>query len=231
MKECLDDIQAVADTGSACRIRVNAKGTMSEHLITDLASLEALFGPVAAPSIAKETDYLHPLYARWIENARFALLATSGPDGVDVSPRGDAGSLVRIADDHTLLLPERRGNNRIDSLRNLISNPRVGLLFLIPGVGETLRVRGCAEVCVDPELLESFAVEGKRPICVVRVSVEKVFFQCARSILRSRLWHREEHDTANVPTPGTILAALTQGGIDGQSYDSALPKRQRESLY
>jgi PPOX class probable FMN-dependent enzyme len=204
---------------------------MSDHLITDLPSLEALFGPVAQPSIAKETDYLHPLYARWIEHARFALLATSGPDGVDVSPRGDAGALVRIVDEHTLLLPERRGNNRIDNLRNLVSDPRMSLIFLIPGVGETLRVRGRAEICVDPGLLASFAVEGKRPVCVLRVTVEKVFFQCARSILRARLWHREEHDTATVPTPGTILAALTGGGIDGQHYDSALPQRQRETLY
>jgi PPOX class probable FMN-dependent enzyme len=204
---------------------------MPDHLITDLASLEALFGPVAAPSIAKETDHLHPLYARWIARARFALLATSGAHGLDISPRGDPGPLARIVDEHTLLLPERRGNNRIDSLRNLIADPRISLIFLIPGVGETLRVRGRAEISVDPALLESFAVDGKRPTCVLRVAVDTVFFQCARSILRSRLWHREEHDTANVPTPGTILAALTQGGIDGQSYDSALPKRQRESLY
>ncbi|MFC5481303.1 pyridoxamine 5'-phosphate oxidase family protein [Massilia suwonensis] len=203
---------------------------MSDHLITDLSSLEALFGPVAAPSIAKETDRLHPLYARWIENARFALLATSGPHGVDISPRGDAGALVRIVDEHTLLLPERRGNNRIDSLRNVIADPRVGLLFLIPGIGETMRVRGRAEICVAPDLLDSFAVDGKRPICVLRIAVEKVFFQCARSILRSGLW-REEADTSSVPTPGAMLAALTAGGIDGPAYDSALPKRQRETLY
>jgi PPOX class probable FMN-dependent enzyme len=204
---------------------------MSEHLITDLASLEALFGPVAPPSIAKEADHLHPLYAQWIEHARFGLLATSGPHGLDISPRGDAAPLVRIIDEHTLLLPERRGNNRIDSLRNLIANPRMSLIFLIPGVGETLRVRGRAEICVDPELLASFAVEGKKPMCVLRISVDKVFFQCGRSILRSRLWHVEEHATARVPTPGAVLAALTQGGIDGDTYDRSLPQRQRESLY
>jgi hypothetical protein len=212
-------------------ISIDRQRTMPDHLITDLASLEALFGPVAAPSIAKETNHLHPVYARWIEHARFALLATSGAHGLDISPRGDPGPLARIVDEHTLLLPERRGNNRIDSLRNLIADPRISLIFLIPGVGETLRVRGRAEICIDPDLLASFAVDGKRPTCVLRVAVDKVFFQCARSILRSRLWHRGEHDAANVPTPGTILAALTQGGIDGQSYDSALPERQRDSLY
>ncbi len=204
---------------------------MSDHLITDLASLEALFGAVAAPSIAKETDHLHPIYARWIENARFALLATSGPDGVDVSPRGDAGPLVRIVDPHTLLLPERRGNNRIDSLRNLIHEPRMALIFLIPGVGETVRVRGRARIDVDPALLESFAVDGRQPHCVLRIAVDKVFFQCARSILRSRLWRREEHDISGVPTPGTMLAALTQGGMDGEAYDSVLAQRQRDTLY
>jgi len=204
---------------------------MNGHLITDLAALEALFGQVAQPSIAKETDSLHPVYARWIANARFAILATSGLDGVDVSPRGDAGPLVRIVDEHTLLLPERRGNNRIDSLRKLIADPRVGLIFLIPGVGETLRVRGRAQIDVDPVLLASFAVDGKAPHCVLRIRVEKVFFQCARSILRSRLWHRDEHDTSGVPSPGTILAALTDGGIDSGAYDSALPQRQRDTLY
>lgn len=204
---------------------------MSQHLITDLVALEALFGEVAPPSLAKETDSLHPLYARWIGQARFALLATCGPHGVDVSPRGDAGPLVRIVDEHSLLLPERRGNNRIDSLRNLVADPRVGLLFMIPGVGETLRVRGRAQIDADPELLDSFAMDGKRPHCVLRIAVDKVFFQCARSVLRSRLWHSDEHDTAGVPTPGAMLAALTQGGMDGQAYDRALPQRQRDTLY
>jgi len=204
---------------------------MPDHLITDLAALEALFGPVAAPSVAKETDHLHPLYARWIGQARFALMATSGAQGIDISPRGDAGPLVRIVDEHTLLLPERRGNNRIDSLRNLVLDPRVGLLFLIPNVGETLRVRGRAVVKVEPGLLASFAMDGKLPQCVLQVTVEKVFFQCARSILRSRLWHPEEHDRSAVPTPGAMLDALTGGGIDGASYGSALPQRQRDTLY
>jgi PPOX class probable FMN-dependent enzyme len=204
---------------------------MADHLITELAALEALFGEVAPPSVAKETDSLHPLYARWIAQARFALLATHGLHGPDISPRGDAGSLVRIVDEHTLLLPERRGNNRIDSLRNIVSDPRIALIFMIPGVGETLRVRGRAQISVAPELLESFAIDGKRPHCVLRITVNKVFFQCARAILRSRLWHRDEHDTSEVPTPGTMLAALTQGGCEGAGYVSALPLGRRENLY
>lgn len=204
---------------------------MPEHLITELDALEALFGGVAPPSIAKEADSLHPVYARWIAQSRFALLATNGPHGLDLSPRGDAGPLARIVDAHTLLLPERRGNNRIDSLRNLVNDARVGLLFMIPGVGETLRLRGRAAISVAPELLASFAHEGKPPLCVLRVTGDKVFFQCARSILRSRLWHPGEHDSSGVPTPGTMLAALTRGDIDGVAYDEALPRRQRDTLY
>lgn len=204
---------------------------MPDHLITDLAALEALYGPVAAPSTAKEADHLHPAYARWIAQARFALLATSGEHGPDVSPRGDAGPLVRIVDEHTLLLPERRGNNRIDSLRNVLADARVSLIFLIPGVGEAVRVRGRAAISVDPELLAFFAVDGKAPHCVLRISVDKVFFQCARAILRSRLWHPEEHGREGVPTAGQILAALTDDAIDGAAYDCSLPQRQRDTLY
>lgn len=204
---------------------------MPDHLITDLAALEALYGPVATPSLAKEADHLHPVYARWAAQARFAVLATNGAHGLDLSPRGDADPLLRILDERTVLLPERRGNNRIDSLRNLVADPRMSLMLLIPGVGEALRLRGRAAISVDPALLDSFAVKGQRPHCVLRISVETVFFQCARAVLRSRLWHTGEHDTSGVPTAGQMLAALTQDAIDGAAYDSALPQRQRDTLY
>jgi PPOX class probable FMN-dependent enzyme len=204
---------------------------MTEHLITDLASLEALYGPVAEASIAKETNFLHPIYRSWIETARFAVLATSGPASLDVSPRGDPGQLLRVVDENTILMPERRGNNRIDTLRNIVYDSRIALILLIPGVGETMRISGQALISVAPDLLESFKIEGKPPHCVLQIKVQKVFFQCARAVVRSGLWKTQEHNISQVPTAGSMLASVSRGRIDGQAYDSALPQRLRETLY
>lgn len=198
-------------------------------VIRTLEDLENLFGEVGAPSLQKETDVLPPVYRQWLEAAPFAVLATSGPGGLDASPRGDPAPLVRVTDERTLLLPERRGNNRIDSLRNLLSDPRVGLLFFIPGVNETLRVNGTARILTTPDLLASFAQDGKLPKCVLEITVDTVFFQCGRAMLRSVLWTGPS--AAEVPTPGAMLAALTRGEVDGADYDAALPQRQRDTLY
>jgi PPOX class probable FMN-dependent enzyme len=200
------------------------------HLITREDQLAALFGPVGEASSRKEVDRLHPAYRRWIEASPFAALATSGPGGLDVSPRGDPAPLVRIVDDKTLLLPERRGNNRVDGLRNLLADPRVALLFFIPGVGETLRVNGTARISVAPDLLASFAMDGAEPRCVLQVAVDTVFFQCARAMIRSALWNGLQRPAA-VPTAGEMLAALSEGEVGGQAYDDALAERQRASLY
>ncbi len=200
-------------------------------LITTPAQLQSLFGPIAEASLRKETTSIPPVYRRWIESSPFAVLATSGPDGLDASPRGDPAGFVVVEDEHTLLLPERRGNNRIDSLRNILTDPRVALLFLIPGTGETLRVNGRAEITIDPALLERLAMDGKPPQCVLRISVDTVFFQCARAMQRSGLWSHGNTRPAGVPTAGEMLQALTQGGIDGSQYDAALPARQRDTLY
>ncbi len=199
------------------------------HTITDLASLQALFGPVGEASLRKEVSHLHPVYQRWIAASPFAVLATVGPDGLDTSPRGDPPGLVTIQDEHTLLLPERAGNNRIDGLKNILNDPRVALLFMVPGVGETLRVNGRARISVAPELLQRLAMDGKPPKCVLVITVETVFFQCARAIKRGSLW--SSGPPAEVPTAGAMLAALTQDGIDGAAYDQALPERQRATLY
>lgn len=215
------------------------------HQIHDAATLQALFGSVAEPSLRKEVDHLHPVYQRWIVASPFVVLATSGPGGLDVSPRGDPAPVVRVLDTHTLLLPERRGNNRIDGLRNLLSDDRVALLFFIPGVGETLRVNGRATITVDPALLRSFAMpapagealtrsDGQLPRCVLRIHVETVFFQCARALMRSGLWaptSAMQQAAREVPTAGAILAALSNGAVGGEAYDRELPQRQRTSLY
>jgi len=202
------------------------------HTITSLPQLEALFSAVGEASFRKEVDYLHPAYQDLIRASPFAVLATSGPGGLDASPRGDPPGFVAIQDDKTLLLPERRGNNRIDSLRNLLTDPRVALIFFVPGVGETLRVCGRARISVAPEMLQRFAMEGKPPHCVLVISVETVFFQCARALQRSKLWQAAPQSRPEgVPTPGAMLQALTAAAIDGDKYDRELPARQKSTLY
>ncbi|MBN8756048.1 MULTISPECIES: pyridoxamine 5'-phosphate oxidase family protein [Variovorax] len=206
--------------------------TTSPHAIETVAQLEALFGQPGEASLKKEVPYLHPAYRALIEASPFAVLSTVGPGGLDASPRGDPPGFVVVRDDKTLLMPERRGNNRIDSLRNIVADPRVGLLFLIPGVGETLRVNGRARITVEPKLLASLAMEGKPPQCVIEVRVETVFFQCARAIQRSKLWEPVQADAKrSVPTPGAILSALTEAQFDGETYDRELPARQKATLY
>ncbi len=203
---------------------------MSQHTIRTLEQLQALYAPVGEASIRKEVGHVHPLYRALIEASPFAVLATSGPGGLDASPRGDPPGFVVVQDEHTLLVPERRGNNRIDGLRNLLTDPRVALLFLVPGNGETLRVNGTATISVDPALLDRCAMQGRRPQCVLIVQVQTVFFQCARAIQRARLWDASQPRRA-VPTAGAILEALTEGGIEAGPYDEQLPGRQAATLY
>lgn len=202
------------------------------HHITTPEQLARLFGPVGDASIRKEVPQVHPHYQAMIEASPFAVLATSGPGGLDASPRGDAPGFVVVENPTTLLLPERRGNNRVDSLHNLLTDPRVALLFLIPGVGETLRVNGRAVISVEPALLQRFVVNGQPPRCVLEVTVEAVYFQCARAVQRSWLWQGvPTARPVQVPTAGTILSALTDAAIDAHKYDSELPARQRDTLY
>ena len=167
-----------------------------------------------------------------IEAAPFFALATCGPDGLDCSPRGDPAGFVRVADEKTLLVPDRRGNNRIDSLRNIVRDPRVALLFLIPGVSETMRVNGRAALSTDPELLESFTVDGKAPRCVIVVTVERAYFQCAKAIVRSKLWDPATRiERSKLPSTGAMVAALTKGKVDAEAYDREAPARIKAQLY
>jgi PPOX class probable FMN-dependent enzyme len=200
--------------------------------VTTAQGLEALYGPVAAPSRVKEADHIHPVYRPFIEAAPFAVLASAGAGGLDASPRGDGAGFVHIEDSKTLYLPDRRGNNRIDSLRNIVENPRVALLFLIPGIGETLRINGTAQICIQPELLERFAVKGQRPRSVLRITVTSVYFQCSRAVIRAGLWDPSMHlPRTALPTAGQILKALSNAEIDGDAYDRALPGRIADTLY
>ncbi|QFU14943.1 pyridoxamine 5'-phosphate oxidase family protein [Microvirga thermotolerans] len=202
------------------------------HLVTTLAGLESLYGEVGEASRLKETDRIVPVYRALIEASPFAVLATAGPDGLDCSPRGDGPGFVRVVDETMLLLPDRRGNNRIDSLRNILHDPRVALLFLIPGVGETLRVNGRAAISADPALCESFAVDGRAPRTVIGITVDAVFFQCARAVARADLWNPDKRLPRHaLPSAGEILAALSDGRAGGESYDKALPERVKATLY
>ncbi|KLK93874.1 pyridoxamine 5'-phosphate oxidase [Microvirga vignae] len=201
-------------------------------MISSIAELEVLYGEPSEASLLKEVDRMIPEYRAFIEAAPFVALATHGPEGLDCSPRGDGPGFVRVQDEKTLLMPDRRGNNRLDSLRNIVRNPQVGLLFLIPGIGETLRVNGLAVISVESALLQSFAVDGKAPKSVIAITIETVYFQCARAILRSQLWNSQKHVAGErLPSAGQILAAVSQNRFDGESYDKALPERQKTTLY
>ena len=205
----------------------------ARHDLLDEPALRRVYstGP-AETSLAKVADHVHPLYRPYIEASPFAVLATLSPEGLDTSPRGDAPGFVKVADAHTLLLPDRRGNQRIDSLRNIALHPQVGLLFLIPGAGECLRVNGTARISALPALCNALAVDGKAPDSVLVIAVRSVFFQCARAIKRSGLWNPAQHVAAGtLPSPGAILERLSQVGVDGVAYDAALQARQAATLY
>lgn len=197
-----------------------------------IAELEAIYHTPSDAALAKEVGWITPDYRRLIEASPFFALATAGPEGLDCSPRGDRPGFVRIADDRTLLIPDRRGNNRVDSLRNILRDPRVGLMFMIPGSDTTLRINGRARLSIDPALLDSFAVDGKPPRSVIEVSVETVYFQCARAVMRAELWDPARHvDPASLPTAGQMLASITKGGVGGPDYDKAWPERAKASMW
>lgn len=202
-------------------------------IVSSIAQLEALYTPApVAASTVKVAHRMTPQYRRLIEASPFAALATVGPEGIDCSPRGDQPGFVRVHDDETLMMPDRRGNNRIDSLRNIVRDPRVAFLFLLPGSGTTFRANGRAHLSIDPQLLESFEIEGKAPRSVIVMQIDELYFQCARAIIRSDLWNPARHiDTGTLPTPGEILAAMTENRVGGQAYDQAWPERAKQTMW
>ncbi|WP_038265059.1 pyridoxamine 5'-phosphate oxidase family protein [Xenorhabdus cabanillasii] len=205
---------------------------MMDNVVTDITTLKQIYGKPAAPSVFKETDHIHPIYRPFIESAPFAALATTGKKGMDVSPRGDQPGFIHIKDEKTLILPDRRGNNRIDSLRNILHDNRVALLLLIPGIGETLRINGRAEILITPEILERFAYRNVLPNSVLRITVDAVFFQCSRAIIRSGLWDASTQiERSALPSPGRILKELSKNEFDDVGYDAELPQRLKDNLY
>lgn len=208
------------------------------HLVTSLEHLGQIYDCAPAPaSLLKELPVINDAYRALIAASPFCVLSTCGPDGLDASPRGDGPGFVRVVDEKTLLLPDRRGNFRLDSLRNIVTDPRVGLLFLIPGVGETLRINGRAGISIEPALLASFAVDGKAPRSVLQITVDTIFFQCARALTRSRLWDPAHFvDRSTLPSTGTLTVAARDHKrdtteFDATAYDAILAERQKATLY
>jgi PPOX class probable FMN-dependent enzyme len=202
------------------------------ELVTTEEQLAALYGEPMPVSITKEIDEVSDWHRAFIEASPFVVIGTAGPEGLDCSPRGDPAPVVRVLDEHTLAIPDRRGNNRLDTLRNIVRDPRVALLFLIPGVGETIRVNGTAVIATDDELRASFTHAGKVPASVIVVTVETIYHQCSKAVVRSRLWDPDSHvPRESLPTTGQLMEQLTAGETDGAAYDAAYPERLRATLY
>ncbi|WP_343583361.1 pyridoxamine 5'-phosphate oxidase family protein [Herbaspirillum sp.] len=202
------------------------------HDISTLEQLEALYGQPTERALRKEIDHLNEDYQAFVKASPFVVLASAGEEGLDCSPKGDPAGFVQILDQRTLAVPDRPGNNRIDNLRNIIGDPRVSLLFIIPGVGETLRVNGRAVISVDPALLARFETRGKLPRSVIVVTVEAAYFHCSKSIVRSALWDpATQVERTSLPTPGAMHHRLSDGSFDGQAYDRELPQRTQATLY
>jgi PPOX class probable FMN-dependent enzyme len=200
--------------------------------VATIEELDAIYGAPAEAAIIKEIDYISDHYRAFIDKSPFVVIATVGPEGLDCSPRGDPPGFVRVADKKTVMIPDRRGNNRVDALRNVVRDPRCSLLFLIPGIGNTLRINGTAEIINDPALNESFAFKGKLPRTVLKVTADSVYFQCPKALVRSRLWSQDAQILrSELPSSGEILEALTQGRFDGKTYDANYPKRLEETIY
>ncbi|MCX7325162.1 MAG: pyridoxamine 5'-phosphate oxidase family protein [Hyphomicrobiales bacterium] len=200
--------------------------------ISTIDELETIYGQIVPAAAIKVLDHVSEHYGQFIKAAPFVVLSTSGPEGLDCSPRGDPKGFVRIHDAKTLMIPDRRGNNRVDTLRNIVRDPRIALLFMIPGVGETMRVNGTAVLSIDMALRESFAMDDKVPACVIVVSVREIYTQCQKALVRSRLWDpATQIPRSTLPTVGTMLQAISKGDFDGKAYDDTYPERMKRTIY
>jgi PPOX class probable FMN-dependent enzyme len=212
--------------------RPHEKDNAMTGRIESIAELESIYGDVPPPARLKVLDHVSEHYGRFIKAAPFVILATAGPEGLDCSPRGDPAGFVRVHDRNTLMIPDRRGNNRVDSLRNIVRDPRVALLFMTPGIGETMRVNGEAHLQTDLALRESFAMDGKLPACVIVVTVREIYTQCQKALVRAKLWDpASQIPRGSLPSVGTMLNAISNGEFDGEAYDAAYPERLKQTIY
>ncbi|MFD2204751.1 pyridoxamine 5'-phosphate oxidase family protein [Kiloniella antarctica] len=203
------------------------------HIIKTVEDLQAIYGERSPRADKKVLSRLDKHCRTFIAHCPFLTLATSSEaTGTDCSPKGDAPGFVKVLDDTRLAIPDRPGNNRIDSPLNMLDNPQIGLLFMIPGVKETLRVNGNVEISIDPALLDILSVEGKRPRCAFIVTVKEAYIHCAKSIMRSDLWNPEKHiERKTLPSMGRILADHIAEELDAEAYDASMEERYRKELY
>ena len=204
-----------------------------KFLLRDVAELGSLYDPPLERSVRKQLDRLDDYCRAFIAASPLMIFATQAPGGLaDNSPRGDIPGFVKVADDHTLLIPDRRGNNRLDSLRNILLNPSVGLLFLVPGITETFRVNGVAAISRDPQLTSQFEVQGKIPRSVIVVTVKEAYIHCSRALVRADVWNPAKFAASGtVPTFGTVMAAHTRGFVDAAALDEENKTRVPQTLY
>jgi PPOX class probable FMN-dependent enzyme len=202
---------------------------MADHVVSDVAALEALYGTPGKASLIKVAPQLTPLYRKWIMASRLCIVSTAGPEGTDGSPRGDDGPVVQELDPKTLLLPDWRGNNRIDTLRNIVADGRISLMFMVPGSNNVVRVNGTAVVSVDPDLIGRFDQKGRQPRSVIVVTIAEVYSQCARALMRARIWTAGD-ENAGLPSIGDLLAEQ-EAGFDGAEYDAGWAARAADTMW
>ncbi len=202
---------------------------MADHVIRDVAALEALYGAPGKASLIKVAPHLTPLYRKWIMASRLCIVSTVGPEGTDGSPRGDDGPVLQELDQTTLLLPDWRGNNRIDTLSNIVTDGRISLMFMIPGSNNVIRVNGTAKVSVAPDLINRFEQNGRHPRSVVVITIAEVYSQCARALMRARVWTSDD-ESDDLPTVGALLAEQEEA-FDGAEYDAAWADRAAKTMW
>ena len=200
------------------------------EFIENIETLEGLYGTPAAPSLRKVARALTPLYRKWIMTSRLCVLSTVGPEGVDGSPRGDDGPVVLELDPKTLAMPDWRGNNRLDSLRNVVRDPRVSLMFIVPGSNNVVRLNGTARLTADESLRARFEKNGKRPATVIVIEIAEIYSQCARALMRARTW-TSGNEIAGLPTAGEILAEASEGEEGGARYDQEWNARAAKTMW
>lgn len=199
------------------------------QFVNDIESLEALYGSPGVAATRKVARRMTPLYRKWIMASRLCVLSTVGPDGTDGSPRGDDGPVVTELDPGTLAMPDWRGNNRLDSLRNIVLDGHVSLMFVVPGSNNVVRVNGHAKLTTDAALKARFEKKGRQPATVIVIEISEIYTQCARALMRAGTWVRD--DSADLPSVGDILAEMTDGEEGGAPYDQAWSSRAAQTMW